>query len=242
MLRIAGLLLWFALCAPIHLATKILTGRSPWPRRFLGGAAWLCGARVRTVGESARRHTLLVPNHTSWLDIMVLAGATDCAFVSKDDLGHGLLHWLADQNATVYVDRAHVKGARDQAIALAKSLEGDKPVTVFAEGTTGPGIHLLPFHSTLFEAANYAAEDVVIRPVAVDYGPAKAEVGWFEESGLANVFRILGRRGTLPVTVHLLAPLDRSGDRKRLAAAAREAIARTLGLPSSVPSPIGGGE
>ena len=238
----AGLFLWFGLCAPLHLAAKLLTGRSSWPQRFLGGAAWICGARVRTVGKPAGRHTLLVPNHTSWLDIMVLAGATNCAFVSKDNLGHGLLHWLADQNATVYVDRANLKGAKDQAVALAKSLEGEKPVTVFAEGTTGPGTRLLPFRSTLFEAANYAAEDVTIRPVAVDYGSARDEVGWFEESGLANVFRILGRRGSLPVTVNLLDPLDRLADRKTLAAAARHAIAETLGLTSWDPSPIGGGE
>ena len=44
-----------------------------------------------------------------------------------------------------------------------------------------------------------------------------AEVGWWEEPGKDNVLRLLGRRGTLPVTVRLLPPLDRSGDRKQLA-------------------------
>jgi 1-acyl-sn-glycerol-3-phosphate acyltransferase len=238
-LRIAGLLLLFAGCAPIHLATKLLLGRSPWPRRFLAAAAWICGARVRTVGRPAERHTLLLANHSSWLDIMILAGATDCAFVAKDDLGHGLLHWLADQNATVYVRRSHVKGAKDQAIALAGALAGDKPVTVFPEATTGPGTHLLAFRSTLLEAANYAAKDVAIRPVAVDYGAARAEVGWWHEAGMANVLRILGRRGTLPVTIRLLGPLDRTGDRKLLAAAAREAIGEALGFKSDAGSPIG---
>ncbi len=171
---------------------------------------------------------------------MILAGATNCAFVSKDELGHGLLHWLADQNATVYVKRSHVKGAKDQAIALAKSLEGEKPVAVFPEATTGPGTHLLPFRSTLLEAANYAAQDVAIRPVAIDYGPARAEVGWSnDEAGIPNVLRILGRRGTLPVTVRLLDPLDRSGDRKQLAAAARTAIAAALGFKLGAGSPIG---
>src|SRR6185369_16774589 len=117
--------------AALRIAGLLLLGRSPWPRRFLAAAAWICGARVRTVGRPAERHTLLLANHSSWLDIMILAGATDCAFVAKDDLGHGLLHWLADQNATVYVRRSHVKGAKDQAIALAGALAGDKPVTVF---------------------------------------------------------------------------------------------------------------
>ena len=95
-----------------------------------------------------------------------------------------------------------MKGAKDQAIAIAEALEGDKPVALFPEGTTGPGTHLLPFRSTLLEAANFAAKDVEIRPVAIDYGAAAAEVGWWQEPGKDNVLRMLGRRGTLPVTVH----------------------------------------
>lgn len=185
---------------------------------------------------------MLIANHTSWLDILVLGGWTNCAFVSKDDLGHGLFHWLADQNATIYVKRTHRKGAKDQAVAVARALEGEKPVTVFPEGTTGPGTHLLPFRSTLLEAANYAARDVQIRPVAVDYSRAATEIAWWHEPGKDNILRILGRRGTLPVTVNLLRPLDRSGDRKKLAHEAREAIASTLGFKSDAHSPIALGE
>jgi 1-acyl-sn-glycerol-3-phosphate acyltransferase len=218
----------------------LLLRRSAWPRRFLGVAAWICGARVRVRGRPAGKHTLLICNHTSWLDILIMGGSTGCAFVSKDELGHPLIHWLADQNGTVYVKRTHRKGAKDQAIAIAEALERDKPVALFPEGTTGPGTHLLPFRSTLLEAANFAAKDVTIRPVAVDYGDAKAEVGWYgEEPGKDNVLRLLGRRGTLPVTVNLLEPLARGGDRKQLAHDAREAIAERLGLTSHDHSPIG---
>ena len=241
-MRFAGLILLFLFCAPAHVVTTAVLRRSPWPQRFLAAAAWICGARVQCVGKPVGRHTLIIANHTSWLDILILAGATNCAFVSKDTLGHGLLHWLADQNATVYVKRGHVKGAKDQAIALAAALEGDKPVTVFPEGTTGPGVHLLPFRSTLLEAANFAAKDIQIRPIAVDYGAAAAEVGWFHEPGMQNVKRILNRRGTLPVTLHRLDPLDRSGDRKQLTHEAREAIVQTLGFKSHAHSPIGLGE
>ena len=58
----------------------------------------------------------------------------------------------------------------------------------------------------------------------------------------ADVWRLLGRPGTLPVTVHLLGPLDRSGDRKQLTLEAREAIAQTLGFKLADQSPIGRGE
>jgi lyso-ornithine lipid O-acyltransferase len=238
-LRIACLILLFAVLAPIHVATKLLFGHSPLPPRFLAAAAWIVGARVRLRGTPIRGHTLLVSNHVSWLDILVMAGATGCAFVSKDQLGHPFIHWLADQNGTVYVKRSHVKGAKDQAISIAKALERARPVMLFPEGTTGPGTHLLPFRSTLLEAANFASKDVSIRPVALDFGSAAAEIGWWQEPGKDNVLRLLGRKGTLPVTVHLLQPLDRGGDRKQLAAEAREAIAQRLGLTSPEHSPIG---
>ena len=197
---------------------------------------------MRLAGAPIRPHTLLIANHTSWLDILILGGATNCTFVSKDELGHPLIHWLADQNDTVYVRRSHLKGAKDQAVAIATALEGDKPVTLFPEGTTGPGTHVLPFRSTLLEATKFAGKDVEIRPLALDYGAASVEVGWWEEPGKDNVLRLLGRRGTLPVTVHILAPLGRLGDRKQLAGQAREEIARTLGFKSEAQSPIGGAE
>jgi 1-acyl-sn-glycerol-3-phosphate acyltransferase len=232
--------LLFAVVAPIHIVTKALFGRSHWPRHFLATAGWIFGLRARVSGRRPGRHTLIVANHTSWLDIIVLGGSLDSTFVSKDELGHPFVHWLADQNGTVYVKRTHRKGAKDQAIALAKALERDKPVTVFAEGTVGPGTHLLPFRSTLLEAANFAALDVQVRPVAVDYGAAHAEIAWFHEPGMNNVKRILARPGTVPVTVHVLAPLDRALGRKQLAHEAREEIADTLGFKSHEHSPIGG--
>jgi 1-acyl-sn-glycerol-3-phosphate acyltransferase len=236
-LRIAGLVGLFAILAPIHIATKLVIGRSPWPRRFLAAAAWIVGARVRVEGKPAQPHTLLVSNHTSWLDILILGG-TGCAFVSKDNLGHPFIHWLADQNATIYIKRSQVRGARDQALAIAAALEGEKPVLLFPEGTTGPGTHLLPFHSPLLEAANFAGREVAIRPVAMDYGAAAAEIGWWDEPGRNNVVRLLGRRGTLPVKVRLLAPLSRAGGRKHLTSEAREAIAATLRFKSPAHSPI----
>ena len=239
-LRIAGVVSLFLLIAPLHIISRRLLGYSAWPPRFLSAAARIIGARVVVKGAAVREHTLLIANHTSWFDILLLGGFVSSAFVSKDNLGHSLIHWLADQNGTVYVKRTHVKGAKDQALALARALERETPVTVFPEGTTGPGTHLLPFRSALLEAANYAAKDVEIRPVAIDYGEARAEFGWFgQEPGKDNVVRLLGRRGTVAVTINLLPPLDRSGDRKRLTVEAREAIAQTLGFKSAAHSPIG---
>lgn len=176
-------------------------------------------------------HTLLISNHVSWLDILILGGTVGTAFVSKDNLGHGVIHWLADQNSTLYVSREDRRGSMNQAIAIARAAEREQPITLFPEGTTGPGDQLLPFRSSLLEAAAYASDKVEVRPLALDYGSHATEVGWHGERGKDNVLRILGRKGTLSVTVRLLPALDRTSDRKALAQKARDAIAEILGSP-----------
>ncbi len=226
--RVALLVGLFAVCVPLHLLSRLVLGRSRWPPRFLGAAGWIIGARTRVGGETPPPHSLLLCNPVSWLDIFVLGGATRCAFVSKDNLGNGFVHWLADFNNTIYVSREQRKAAKNQAVTIAEALERDQPVALFPEGTVGPGDQLLPFRSTLIEAVNFARRDVEVRPVAVDYGPAATQISWFDTSGRDNVLQILGRPGTLPVTVTILPPLDRTGDRKALARAAHDAIAKTL--------------
>jgi 1-acyl-sn-glycerol-3-phosphate acyltransferase len=226
--RIAALVLLFAICVPIHVTTKLLFGWSDWPRRFLAAAAWICGARVRVTGKRIRPYTLLICNHTSWLDIPILGGATGCAFVSKAELGHPLVHWMADQDNTLYVRRNDRRGAAGQAKAIAEKLRDPQPLALFPEGTTGPGTNLLPFRSTLFDAVAPAPPRVQVRPVAIDYGDAAPEFGWYEEPGKANVLRILGRARSVPVTIRIVDPLEPANDRKALAQAARDSIEAAL--------------
>lgn len=170
----------------------------------------------------------MICNHVSWLDILVVGGATGCAFVSKHELGHSLIHWMADQGGTIYVRRDHRRGSPHQAEAIALKLEQPQPLALFPEGTTGPGTHMLPFRSTLFAAVAPPPNGVTVRPVALDYGEAAPELGWHEEPGKDNVFRTLGRTRPVAVTVRLLDPLPPLSDRKALAHAAREAIAEAL--------------
>jgi len=227
-LRLGGILLLFIGCVPLHVGTKLIYGRSRWPKRFMKYAARICGAQVRVRGGPLRSHTLLVCNHTSWLDIPVLASATGCAFVSKHELGHSLVHWMADQNNTVYVRRDHRRGSADQAEAIVEKLKHRQPLALFPEGTTGPGTDMLPFRSTLFAAVAPPPPGVTVRPVAIDYYASAPELGWYEEPGLKNVLRTLGRPQGVRVTVRLLDPLPPMDDRKALAEAARSAIAEAL--------------
>lgn len=225
---------WFVICVVPHLLAK-LTGRSRWPRRFLAGVARICGAEVRVDGAPAGPGELLIANHVSWLDIMVLAGATGCAFISKAEIrGHPLLRWVADQNCTIYVDRAERRQIHDQARSILDGLRRDQPLALFPEGTVGDGGTLLPFKPSLLSAVAPPPEGVTLRPVAIDYHGLAHVLAWAPgEHGVDNALRILGRKGRLPVTVRLLAPISPSPDRKAIARAAHDVIAASL-APSGV--------
>jgi 1-acyl-sn-glycerol-3-phosphate acyltransferase len=241
--RLILLAAWFLVCIVPHLLTR-RHGWSAWSTRFLAGVARICGAEVRLDGQRPKGGDLLLANHVSWLDIPVLAGATGCAFISKAEVrDHPLLNWIADQNATVYIDRADRRGIPDQAKAMRQALERRQPIALFPEGTVGDGGQLLPFKPPLLSAVAPAPEGVTLRPVAIDYGGLAHIFAWAaHEKGMANFFRILGRRGRLPVTIHVLSALPPVSDRKVLAATAQNLIAQTLGLTSPFQSPIGGGE
>jgi 1-acyl-sn-glycerol-3-phosphate acyltransferase len=237
-LRIASLVALFVGVAPIHVLAKRLLGRSPWPSRFLAAATRICGVRVRVDGDPLKPHTFIIANHTSWLDILILGGSVGAAFVSKAEVQRTtLIGWLADQNRTVYIERAERGSAHRQVGQVAEALDHPQPLAVFPEGTTGDGRHLLPFRSTLLHAVAPPPPGASVRPVAVDYGDHADVVGWHSgEPGMANVMRVLGHRGTMDVTVRLLPPLPVDNDRKALARHARQAIAAVL---SSVRGPTG---
>ena len=237
--RIAGLLLLFLACLPLHLLAKAF-GPSPWPRRFLKGVVWISGVDMRCVGNSASRGTLLLANHVSWLDIPILAGATGCAFVSKAEVrNQALLGWLADQNQTIYIDRTDRRSIHGQVASLADGLRRPQPLALFPEGTVGDGGRLLLFKPSLLSAVTPPPEGIVIRPVALDYGPLATVIGWGTgEPGLANFLRVLGLKGRFPVTIRLLGAIPPEPDRKLMARAAHDAIAAALAPSGIVPAAL----
>jgi 1-acyl-sn-glycerol-3-phosphate acyltransferase len=229
-IRLAGLVGLFIAYVPPHLLSKWLLGRSSWPPRFLRHAGLIAGVRPRIEGEALQPHTLVIANHTSWLDILLLGGWAGTAFVSKAELKTTpLLGWIADQNRTLYIDRTARRDSHGQVRQITSALEHRQPLAVFPEGTTGDGRQLLPFRTTLLEAVAPPPAKVSVRPVAVDYADHADVVGWHSgERGMANFRRVLGRRGTMPVTIRLLESLPPNEDRKALARHARQSIAAAL--------------
>ncbi len=227
--RLLAMAIWLGLCVSAHLMWRLF-GSSPWPRRLLRGIGWIAGARVTTVGAKPTAQTLMVSNHVSWLDILVLAGATDCAFVAKQGLSaHPVLRWLCEQNATVFIDRDRRGSVGEQLEQMTAAIRSHKPLCLFPEGTVGDGHQLLPFRSSLLKLAEDPPLPLTVQPVAVDYGSAAPELGWPEgESGKANFLRLLGRKGSVRATLHFLRPLAPGQNRKALAAQSHEAVKTSL--------------
>ncbi len=227
----AGLLF----CLPFHYSWKLLGRPSPWPRRFLWWVGRAAGVRVAITGTPLRSHVLFLANHLSWLDIMILAGASGTAFVSKDEVGRWpVLGWLARLNNTVFIARTERKAVRGQADALRAALAGGQPVALFPEGTTEGGTEVLPFRASLLASLFPPLAGVRVQPVALDYGRDGDDIAWIgDEAAGANARRVLSRRGSIAATVRFLEPIDPTGvgDRKTLAEHARSEIVAALGTP-----------
>ncbi len=223
--RLLALTAVLVLCLIPHLVCKAARLPSRWPRRFLALAARSIGARVTVEGAPRNRDIFFIANHVSWLDILVLGGASGAAFISHDGVaGWPLVGWLARQNNTIFVARADRHAVRDQITALRDALERHQPVALFPEGTTGDGTALLPFKPALLAGLMPPPRDLDIQPVWIDYGAAAADIAWHgSEPAGANAKRLFGRKGTLPVTLHFLDPFDPEDypDRKAVADEAR---------------------
>ena len=235
-LRLLALLLTLATLLPLHGLWRALGLPSPWPRRFLGAFGRIAGARARVTGTPLARDVVFLSNHLSWIDIPVLAGVTGTAFVAKAELDDlPVIGWLCRLNATLFVRRGDRMGIGEQVRSIADALATGRPVTLFPEGTTGDGVALLPFKSTLLAVLEPPPAKLMVQPVRIDYGPATPELAWVgDETGQHHAARVFRRAGAFTVNLHFLepfAPADHPG-RKAIAAEARRRIEAGRASPS----------
>ena len=155
---------------------------SLWAR----GAGWIVGMRVETRGAAPAGPELLVANHLSYVDIILLAGRMRCVFVSKSDVSDWpVVGHLARAAGTLFVDRANIRDVSRVSALIADRLERGLSVVLFPEGTSSPGSEVGSFHSSLLEPA--ARAGLPVRYAAVRYStptgepPAHLAVSWWGE-------------------------------------------------------------
>lgn len=111
---------------------------------------------------------LVVANHISWLDIVVMNACQPARFVSKADARHWpVLGSLISGVGTLFIERENRRDAMRVVHLMAERLVDRDIVAVFPEGTTGDGRSVLPFHANLLQAA--IATGTPVLPVALGY-------------------------------------------------------------------------
>ena len=199
-----------------------------WTRKLLA----LLGVRMHLVNADffPKGPCLLVANHISWVDIQAILAFKSMRFVAKSEVARWpLFGWMAIQLGTLFVRRDSALHGRKVTQEMAPILQRES-ICIFPEGTSTDGTVVLPFKTSLFEAAvlsNIPVSMVVIRYFSETTNGLQpsCEAAFIGEMGLVeSIFKILQARPLLVVLEFL--PLAPQGiDRKALAEFTRNQIA-----------------
>ena len=213
------------------------------PRLFGRMACAALGLRIRQHGEPLREFPqLVVSNHVSWTDVLVLQSSHSCRFLAKREVAAWpVLGWFARLQGSIFVDRTKRMGIPRVNAAMARSMLDGAPVVLFGEGTTGDGTRVKRFHSSHFASARDAlALDpriarIAIQPVAIAYlrrdglplgRSGRSTIAWYGEmTFVPHIWRML-RHGPVDCELIFGPPLrfERGDDRKLMARRTRRVI------------------
>lgn len=210
----------------------------------------LLGVRWHIAGATpCEGPVLIVSNHVSWLDIMVLSAVRPVSFVAKREVdGWPIFGSLARLQRTIFVDRErrHAVGVSQDKISARLRMGGS--LVLFPEGTSGDGRHVLPFKTSFFASAGLPG--VLVQPVSLAYRSHRnlpmtrrllPSYAWYGEMALLP--HLLGALNLGPIEVTLVfhPPLSLDGEqnRKQLARHAEQQVKRGLALALHDPARIG---
>ena len=128
----------------------------------------ILGVRLQVLGAEPVGAMLVVANHMSWLDIIVMNAACPSRFVSKADVKQWpMVGRLVEASGTLFIERENRRDAMRVVHHMAECLRAGDRLAVFPEGTTGDGSQVLPFHANLLQAA--VATNSRVCPVGLRY-------------------------------------------------------------------------
>jgi 1-acyl-sn-glycerol-3-phosphate acyltransferase len=125
---------------------------------------------------SGDKPMLIVANHMSWLDIIVIGSLLPVSFVAKAEVASWpLFGTLARLQRTIFIDRERRSSTGHASRTIGARMADGDAIVLFAEGTTNDGNRLQPFRSALIGSARDAlaaaehTRHVVVQPLTVSY-------------------------------------------------------------------------
>ena len=173
--------------------------------RFVAWRAWvlhlwarsltrILGVRVSQSGSTPEGAFLLVSNHLSYVDIILLGGLARCVFVSKAEVARWpVLGPLARTMGTLFIDRTKKRDVVRIASEIRARLDAGQGVVFFPEGTSTPGAEVAAFRSSLLEPA-----------AALDLPVYYASLSYATPAGEAPAAEVVSWWGDMPFAPHLL--------------------------------------
>ncbi len=128
----------------------------------------ILGIRIKKIGKAEEKQFILMPNHRSYLDIIIMAYLNPASFIAKKEVRSWPLMKLAEKfGKIIFVDRSNLRSLVQTMHVIRKTVDENIPVALFPEGTTYEGPLTKPFKSGSFKIAVEA--NVPIIPVAISY-------------------------------------------------------------------------
>jgi 1-acyl-sn-glycerol-3-phosphate acyltransferase len=187
---------------------------------------------------------LLVSNHQSYLDVVIIASIFPALFVGKTEVSRWpLFGWLSKLGGTIFVNREDPHSGVSCAYRVSRALREGACVQVFPESTTSDGSTVLPFHGLFFASAIRAQAPVL--PLTVRFQSLNGKsldrealdtVCWYGETNFAPHFWNLLNIESAEVVLIIDEPIEpaRAQGAEILARLARERIFRNFANPGAI--------
>ncbi|WP_371483228.1 1-acyl-sn-glycerol-3-phosphate acyltransferase [Kitasatospora sp. NBC_00315] len=198
--------------------------------RAYGGASGGAAAGDEAVGGGAvGGGALLVANHVSWLDILLIQAVRPGRMLAKTEVrGWPLIGRLAAGIGTIFIERDRLRTLPRTVEEIAAALRRGEHVVVFPEGSTWCGQGGGRFRPAAFQAALEAGAPV--QPVTIRYRlaggePTTAPAFVGEDGLLSSLWRVVTVRGLVgELTLLPRIPAGRHPERRSLAGAAQTSV------------------
>jgi 1-acyl-sn-glycerol-3-phosphate acyltransferase len=139
--------------------------------RFARVALFLLGIRVQfreLQHPSPSQNALIIANHLSYLDILIIASHYPAVFITSVELKHTFpIGVFARFGGSLFVERRHPAGIKREIRDIERTLRDGFSVVLFPEGTTSNGDTVRPFKNSLFTAAITTGTPIL--PICIRY-------------------------------------------------------------------------